>query len=105
VEVVQAFRVPTELSAALEAALPVPGEVQGYGKPGGAARLLELSDYSFDIEQVLKIGSATGGAGVGAEPASRQRPGTEDWSSIRFSPRAGLDKCRDAAPHPPADDR
>ena len=35
-------------------------EVEGYG--GGT---FEVEDYSFDIEQVLNIGSQTGGAGSG----------------------------------------
>ena len=36
-------------------------EVAGFQGAG----LFEVSDYSFDIEQVLNIGSATSGAGAG----------------------------------------
>jgi len=37
-------------------------EVQGFAGPG---QVFEVDDYSFDIEQVLNIGSASSGAGAG----------------------------------------
>ncbi len=38
-------------------------EVAGYTAPGGS--LFEVEDYSFDVEQVLNIGSQSSGAGAG----------------------------------------
>lgn len=35
------------------------------GKPGQPGQLFEIEDYSFDIEQVLNIGSQSSGAGAG----------------------------------------
>ena len=32
---------------------------------GGGSKLFEIEDYSFDIEQVLSIGSQSTGAGAG----------------------------------------
>ena len=32
---------------------------------GGGGKLFEIEDYSFDIEQVLSIGSQSTGAGAG----------------------------------------
>jgi glycerate-2-kinase len=32
---------------------------------GGGGKLFEIEDYSFDIEQVLSIGSQSTGAGTG----------------------------------------
>ncbi len=41
-----------------------PGKAQGV-RGGGKGKLFEVEDYSFDVEQVLNIGSASSGAGAG----------------------------------------